>query len=669
LLSLERCVATVTAVAITARAWCRDVTTAIEVLGEQRRLRLAVLLAVNAVSLPYSNLAHDAQLYALQVLNRVSNGAFSADLFLKFGSQDLYTPFSRVAAPLARLVGIEWSFFVFFLVSNTLLVVAIERLVATLIDDRVLCTLALLFVVMSPLPYAGLGVFQVRESFFTPRIAASALALFALTATLRQRYGFALALAAIATLAHPLMGFGAVLVVLICAGADLLPRRVGVAGLSLVVALGLGCVAYRPLGDSMFGTMDQEWLLIVRYASAYVVLDGWTVSDWVRMLAGFTLVSSAAFVMRHECPRRASLLFAVAFTAAVGIAATVVAKTFAYRVLVQAQPYRAVWLVHALQISAGAFLARRAWRSGGWGCIVAVLLLGVLATADFVVYELFLPLTMLAAVLFLHRRLRFPLRPESMATCVAASLIAGFVIWGLVKVGFVIHRAHDLLNIGDATRYARAVLGCVPRVVWFGVLLLVLSSLARQRHTYRNATLLAVSIAVVTHMAMFGLDRSPGFRAFSEPHGADVAFVRHFLEGRYASAAPPPTVYASVWENLGLVWLDLRARNYFAAVVVIFNRETAVETRRRAGIVRPFELERYRGMHDLLPEVMRPLIGYLFAPERPALPPTVSDLLRLCRPEEGVDVAVLSQHFGPLASADNGRVFIYECERVRAVTS
>src|SRR5213079_1922131 len=116
--------------------------------------------------------------------------------------------------------------------------------------------------------------------------AGSALALFALTAALRRRYVVALALAAVATLAHPLMGFGAVLVVLICAIADVLPRRAGVAALSLGVALGLGCVAYRPLGSSMFGTMDQEWLLIVRYASAYAVLDGWTVSDWVRMLAG-----------------------------------------------------------------------------------------------------------------------------------------------------------------------------------------------------------------------------------------------------------------------------------------------------------------------------------------------------------------------------------------------
>ena len=74
-------------------------------------------------------------------------------------------------------------------------------------------------------------------------------------------------------------------------------------------------------------------------------------------------------------------------------------------------------------------------------------------------------------------------------------------------------------------------------------------------------------------------------------------------------------------------------------------------------------------MHGLIAEAVRPLIAYFYAPERPAPPPTVSDLRRLCRPDEGVDVAVLSQHFGALASAENGRVFIYECERVRAATS
>jgi hypothetical protein len=116
------------------------------------------------------------------------------------------------------------------------------------------------------------------------------------------------------------------------------------------------------------------------------------------------------------------------------------------------------------------------------------------------------------------------------------------------------------------------------------------------------------------------------------------------------------------------VWLGLGAQNYFPAVVVIFSRHTALETRRRAEVIRAFELQRYRAMEDRIPPASRSVVEYFFEPQRAASPPGVGDLVRLCRRDEGVDVAVLSQNFGSLASAHNGRVFIYECERVRGLT-
>ena len=58
------------------------------------------LLAVNAVALPYRGVIHDSQLYAVQVMNRVENGAYADDLFFRYGSQDKFSLFSVVAAPL-----------------------------------------------------------------------------------------------------------------------------------------------------------------------------------------------------------------------------------------------------------------------------------------------------------------------------------------------------------------------------------------------------------------------------------------------------------------------------------------------------------------------------------------------------------------------------------------
>jgi hypothetical protein len=659
----------VTAAAAVARAWYRDLRGVLEVLAERRPLRLAVLLGVNALALPYGNLVHDAELYAFLVLNRVSHGAFSTDLFLRFGSQDQYTPFSPVAAHVAAVIGIEWAFFLFFLIFNTSLVVASERLVAMLIEEPVLRTLTQLFVVMSPLPYGGFGVLHVQENFFTPRIIACALGLFGLGAILRQRYMAAFILSAVATLAHPIMGFGVVMLLVIVVGMECFPRRIAVAGFGVGLTIGLIGLTYLPFGRALFGTMDPEWLTIVRQGSAYALLGGWTVSDWARTIVALGLVSGAAFVLRHECPLRARVLLAATLTAIAGLGATAAADRLLYRLLIQAQPYRAIWMIHVLQVPAAAFLAWRAWRSGGWGRVGAVMLLGLVSLMDFAVPEIVLPLTAVPILLILQKRLGIPRSPETLAAVIAVSLIVGLTAWGLLRLQFAMTRARDLLAVMDVILYVRTLTGCVPRFVWLVLVLAVLSRLTRQARAIGAVTVLAITIAGATHVTAFGISQVPSLRARLRPDGADVDFVRRFLRERYASETPPLTVYAGAWGAIGYVWLDLRAQNYLAATVTNFSRETAFETRRRAHIIRAFELERYRGMHGLIAEAVRPLIAYFYAPEQPAPSPTVSDLRRLCRPDEGVDVAVLSQHFDALASADNGRVFIYECERVRAATS
>src|SRR5207253_10957687 len=181
-----------------------------------------------------------------------------------------------------------------FLIFNTLLVVAIRSTVDALIENRFVSMVAQLSIVMSRLPNGGLTVFDVRESFFTPRVVACALALFALTCALRQHHVAAWALALGATLAHPLMGFGALLVVAVCHGFDVLPRGAVIAVLGLATAVGVVTLGYRPLGTALFGTMDQDWLEIVRGVSPYNFPDQWLSSDWIRTLMAITLSACAA---------------------------------------------------------------------------------------------------------------------------------------------------------------------------------------------------------------------------------------------------------------------------------------------------------------------------------------------------------------------------------------
>src|SRR5262245_15989507 len=81
---------------------------ALSCLGGHPATLFAVLLCANAVVAPHVGFVHDARLYGMQVLSRISSSDLPTDLFLRYGSQDQYTPFSMLATPVVRLIGLDW---------------------------------------------------------------------------------------------------------------------------------------------------------------------------------------------------------------------------------------------------------------------------------------------------------------------------------------------------------------------------------------------------------------------------------------------------------------------------------------------------------------------------------------------------------------------------------
>src|SRR5947207_3334034 len=83
------------------QSWWSRATRTLEQLGTRPWTLVALLLALNALARPYVGLRHDSQMYCAQVLNRVEPGAYADDLFFRYGSQDQFSAFSALAAPLA----------------------------------------------------------------------------------------------------------------------------------------------------------------------------------------------------------------------------------------------------------------------------------------------------------------------------------------------------------------------------------------------------------------------------------------------------------------------------------------------------------------------------------------------------------------------------------------
>lgn len=103
-------------------AWIARVNDAFAQLADRPWTLFVLLLAINSVTRPYAGVTHDSRLYSVQVLNRVEAGAYADDLFFRYGSQDEYSLFSIVAAPVVYALGLTAGFFVLYLVSKSLLI-------------------------------------------------------------------------------------------------------------------------------------------------------------------------------------------------------------------------------------------------------------------------------------------------------------------------------------------------------------------------------------------------------------------------------------------------------------------------------------------------------------------------------------------------------------------
>ena len=195
---------------------------------------VCLLLAANALVEPYRGLDHDSRLYAVQILERIHPGSFAGDLYLRYGSQDRYSVFTVLLAPLVQLCGLHVTFFCVYLASKALLFWSLLRLTRVLISSNLALILALIHLAIVPVAFGGNEIFHVNESFLTPRLSSCALVLFALERMLAGRWMAAILLLLGSFLLHPLMAVGGIL------------------------TAGLWWLARRCTGDSSFGLPWQR---------------------------------------------------------------------------------------------------------------------------------------------------------------------------------------------------------------------------------------------------------------------------------------------------------------------------------------------------------------------------------------------------------------------------
>jgi hypothetical protein len=648
--------------------WLSRAADALRALAQRRWTLLVVVLALNAVACPYEGMIHDARLYGVQVLNRVEAGAFADDLFFRYGSQDQFTLFSTLMVPLCRLVGVESSFFLAYLAANALLYWALLRVVERLIDNRALIAVVMLCAAAVPLEYGGDRVFHVNEPFLTSRLPAAGFALLGLSLVLECRYVTALLPLTAAALLHPLMAVGAVLVWGFCWIQSALGNRAVV----LVIVLGAGSIgailATPPLALRLFGPMDDVWRDAIRRVTPLNFPRDWQAHDWFTIALGVLGCGYLAGQAAATHPQRAHVLAAIGLVAVGGLAASVVVPWLPYALPLQVQPYRALWLLRVVGVCGCLVLAAALWRSQrlGPGALALVLFSLVLMPRPMAL-QWVLPLTLLPFSLVASRGLEPVPRHQAWALRgVTLAFVIGFIGWGHFRIYLVLAYYDQLLARVDTLDGARRAVEFLGPVILILAGVLLLERAHRHRRCIATVTA-ALAIAVCVPMAFGLLPRLGYVQRHHTRYMPDVAFVRDYLNDMRRGGDGMPTIYSDLG-HVEYVWLDWHAHCYFdwrQSSGFIFERATAIEGERRARCVGPFEIARFRTEQQRYDAKARADQERLTGMKLDGPAPNVDDLRRLCTEPE-LDYVVLSVEFRELNPASNGRVYIYDCRRVRA---
>jgi hypothetical protein len=613
---------------------------------------LLVLAALWLLCHPWEGLWHDSRLYALQALQRLHPDQFRRDLFLVYGSQDAFTLFSPIYAALISALGLDTAALLVQETGNLLWLGSAAFLVAAF-QRGLGFWLTLVLLVALPSDYGPtMTTFNLAETFPTPRIFAEALGMLAMGCAVRGRWPWGVPALVLALLLHPLMAAGVGLfgVLFLAEGK----QRMRLTALAVVligaVLAGAALLGIAPF-DRLLRTMDDTWYAHVLATTSGVAWDGWVFGAWAsRAAVAFSPVLAAAWLGQGA---RARFFGCVALTGAAGLLACWVGTGLTHNLLMlQAQPWRVMWIVQMASAIALACLWQQFWHRGRlFRVLLLALCVAILTRNTFGGL-----LGLAAAGLLCHqgRQARpWELAPRhyrlalvllaALASALLREIAGGPPMTGIWQNDIPIATFDNLWLWIWLKRGAAALLGV-------GVLVQVW----RWSGNGRRAAAYSLALACLAVSAAVAIERADA-AAWLAPE------TRQAVRANFLPLIPPQaTVY---WEDeLRYTWFVLGRSSYGSnpqMAGAVFNRGTALEGRKRLA-----RLEQL-GMADGIRKRTR--LENAEAVNR-LKPTTLDGLVNACADPE-LDFVVLSRKLGPsvVATAIGGgnAFYLYDCSLLR----
>jgi hypothetical protein len=536
-----------------------------EVLGLRFDRLSPVALAALALTLAalwlfgrrYGGIKQDATIYLAQGLRRLDPGLFDKDLFFAYGSQDAFTAFPALYAPLIQFLGIGGAAQLVTVAGQIAFVAASWALVRRIVPGPARWwSLALLASISGY--YGGVGVIRLAEPFATARSLAEPMVLVALACLLGARHRMAVAMLVLAMMLHPLVAAPGFAIFFLWHAWErrrllwLVP--VALASAAILAAAWPGHIV----------RLDPSWAAVVAERSPHLFLLQWRMADWSRFVWGLCVIGMAVRYLDASARR---LAFAVAAIAVTGLAASWVAVDLLGNAFAAGlQFWRAHWLMHFLAIVLVPVAVAGLWRSGNAGRAAAAC---VAASCCYGRAELpaSLLLAVLAAALGASERLRpgwmreRTLRLVLLAVACAASVGLLFEVQARLPS---VYGAARLPAWTDYVNAAASVGGLLP-----------LALLAWTAACSRFAVAALAAAAAMFAVSVAAWDAREPWPRFVEEASRETNPFRGNL--------PPHAVV--FWPGpYGKAWFALGRPTWFSedqGAGVVFNRETAIEYAKR----------------------------------------------------------------------------------------
>jgi hypothetical protein len=621
----------------------------------QPGLAIAALGVLWLATRPYAGVIHDAKFYAIQAITWLDPAVFAEDLFFAFGSQDRFTLFSPLYAPLIAWLGLPVAHALVLATGHLVWLGSAWLLASALLPDMRIRLWALAALVLLPNRFGGLAALSYGENFVTPRLFVEAATLAALGLALRGRLVAASALIMVGAVLHPLMalpGLGMLMLLRLLA----YPRwTVAVLGCG-VLAL---CLAALLPNAMPLRRLDQEWMDVVAARSPMVLVTEWWWPDFVR-LAGQTAQAMFVVAALDGLLRRIAIAaFAIGLA---GVLTTLLAGDGAHlHIVLAGQPWRSLWLttvtmnlllVPAIQnLRRGGFgNAPYAWASvwtAAGGMVLSLALPGLLLA--------WAPMFVLALMhVVIHRR-GIALRRLALLGMKGAWCLVLF--WTTLLV---------LLAVRAVSEGSAESPWLLPRRVGLaagGLGLLALATLewGQGRRTRLTSRILAGLLAAV---ALGFVDQRTQWQRFLEMRGAEHAELERFV----------PRSARVFWDGgVDILWFRLQRPAFFSCLQgagVVFFRDTAMAFRERAESF-PFQMYEGRCFDSLAPR---------------SVPAIAADLERACRLEPSLDYLIVASRIEGMPASSwyipvlreipdvdrlrqpAGAVFRYDCAVLRGAS-